>query len=54
MNYKSSLNFRLSSDEEALRSRLRIKLKEIMLKVNLDQVTSKFVSYDQFANTKSF
>jgi len=35
--------FRLSSDEEALRTRIHVKLKEIMLQVNLDEVTPKFV-----------
>ncbi|CAF3963023.1 unnamed protein product [Rotaria sordida] len=32
----------LSSDEESLRTRIRVKLKEIMLQVNLDEVTPKF------------
>ena len=36
--------FRLSSDEETLRAQIRVKLKEIMLQVDLDEVTSKFVS----------
>ncbi len=36
--------FSLSSDEETLRTQIRVKLKEIMLQVNLDEVTSKFVS----------
>jgi hypothetical protein len=35
---------RLSSDEETLRARIHVKLKEIMLQVDLDEVTSKFVS----------
>jgi hypothetical protein len=35
--------FSLSSDEEALRIHIRVKLKEIMLQVNLDEVTPKFV-----------
>ena len=34
---------RFSSDEETFRARLHVKLKEIMLQVNLDEVTSKFV-----------
>ncbi|CAF1099514.1 unnamed protein product [Rotaria sordida] len=33
----------LSSDEESLRTRIRVKLKEIMLQVNLDEVTPKFL-----------
>lgn len=33
----------LSSDEETLRAQIRVKLKEIMLQVDLDEVTSKFL-----------
>ncbi|CAF1041590.1 unnamed protein product [Rotaria sp. Silwood1] len=33
----------LSSDEETLRARIHVKLKEIMLQVDLDEVTSKFL-----------
>ncbi|CAF3419955.1 unnamed protein product [Rotaria socialis] len=33
----------LSSDEEALRTRINVKLKELMLQVDLDQVTPKFL-----------
>jgi len=43
-NKKIFFYYRLSSDEEALRTRLYVKLKEIMLQVNLDEVTPKFVS----------
>ncbi len=43
-NKKKNFYYRLSSDEEALRTRLYVKLKEIMLQVNLDEVTPKFVS----------
>lgn len=34
---------RLSSDEETVRARIHVKLKEIMLQVDLDEVTSKVV-----------
>ena len=34
---------RLSSDEETIRVRIHVKLKEIMLQVDLDEVTSKVV-----------
>ena len=38
------LVFRLSSDEETFRAKIHVKLKEIMLQVDLDEVTSKFVN----------
>lgn len=41
---KHRLSFRLSSDEEILRTRIHVKLKEIMLQVDLDEVTAKFVN----------
>ena len=34
----------LSSDDETFRTQIRTKLKEIMLQVNLDEVTSKYVN----------
>ncbi|CAF2821147.1 unnamed protein product [Rotaria sp. Silwood2] len=39
----------LSSDEESLRTRIHVKLKEIMLQVNLDEVTPKFL-HEQLEN----
>jgi len=38
-----SIHLNLSSEEELFRKKIRVKLKEIMLQVNLDEVTSKFV-----------
>ncbi len=40
--------FRSSSDEGTLRTRIHVKLKEIMLQVDLDEVTSKFVKKNSF------
>lgn len=40
----------LSSDEETLRARIHVKLKEIMLRFDLDEVTSKFLR-EQLENT---
>jgi len=44
--------FRSSSDEGTLRTRIHVKLKEIMLQVDLDEVTSKFVNKNFFFKLK--
>jgi protein phosphatase slingshot len=48
INNKNLIDFRLSSDEETLRARIHVKLKEIMLQVDLDEVTSKFVNISYY------
>jgi hypothetical protein len=50
----NSMHSSVSSDEETLRSRIHVKLKEIMLQVDLDEVTSKFVNIHANENDKNY